>query len=71
MVLTFSIYITVVIIWFIFGFLVGRKKGIKDVGVVKIYTDEDGTDYLVLELSKDMNELKDSKKVTVRVETRK
>ncbi len=68
--LTGIIYVAVVIVWFGFGYILGRKKGVKDVGVIKIYPDEEGNDYLMLELSKDMRELKTSKKVVVRVETR-
>ena len=52
-------------------YFVGRKSQIKDFGTIAIYTDEEGKDYLVLELSKDMYELKHMKKVVVKVDNRK
>lgn len=51
-------------------YFVGRKSQIKDFGTIAIYTDEEGKDYLVLELSKDMYELKHMKKVVVKVDNR-
>ena len=52
------------------GYLIGRKTQTKDFGTIAIYTDEEGQDYLILELSKDMYELKNMKKVTVKVDNR-
>lgn len=54
----------------IVGYIAGRKSQVKDFGTIAIYTDEEGKDYLVLELSKDMYELKHMKKVTVKVDNR-
>ena len=59
------------LVGFVTGYIVSRRSKVKDIGWLKIYRDDEGRDLMVLELKKDLNEVKQMNKITAKVEVRK
>ena len=68
------LFIVFAVIGFILGIAVARlvhKHTSNDVGTLAVYRDEEGEEYLFLELTKDMSELKEMKHVSMSVDNRR
>ena len=59
------------LIGFVICYILSRRRQVKDIGWLKIYRDDEGRDLMVLELKKDLNEVKQMNKITAKVEVRK